>query len=196
MNVYFDMEFTGLHQATTPISLGMVAETGTEFYAEFTDYDASQVDPWIQEHVVNNLILSSERDGVWIEPALVEGKNSCRVLGNKTYVEYYLSAWLRGLSESVDFRQLTLHGDHLAYDWVLLCELFGGALSLPDFIYYIPIDLATSLRECEYDPDVSREQFAQMRDIGALTKHNSLFDAHIVRRCFHALRGWSRSLRS
>jgi len=53
--IFFDTEMTGLHRGTTLVSIGMVSEDDKTFYAEFTDYDKSQVDPWIQENVINNL---------------------------------------------------------------------------------------------------------------------------------------------
>ena len=51
--IFFDTEFTGLHQRTTLISIGLIADLGLgkgtkSFYAELTDYDQSQVDEWIQ----------------------------------------------------------------------------------------------------------------------------------------------------
>ena len=56
MKIFLDTEFTGLHKNTSLISLGMVDERGRTFYAEFTDYDESQCDDWIQKNVINNLI--------------------------------------------------------------------------------------------------------------------------------------------
>lgn len=47
--IFFDTEFTGLHQNTTLISIGLIAENGQTFYAELTDYDKSQIDGWIQK---------------------------------------------------------------------------------------------------------------------------------------------------
>lgn len=44
VKIFLDTEFTGLHQNAALISLAMVAETGEEFYAEFNDYDESQID--------------------------------------------------------------------------------------------------------------------------------------------------------
>lgn len=41
--IFFDTEFTGLHQKTTLISIGFIAETGETFYAELTDYNKSQI---------------------------------------------------------------------------------------------------------------------------------------------------------
>lgn len=57
MNIYFDTEFTGLHKDTTLISLGCVADDGRRFYTEFTDFDKSQCNDWINENVINNLLV-------------------------------------------------------------------------------------------------------------------------------------------
>ena len=54
MRIFFDTEFTGLHQNTTLISIGCIDENGRTFYAESTDYDRSQVDDWIQKNVITN----------------------------------------------------------------------------------------------------------------------------------------------
>ena len=53
--IFFDTEFTGLHQNTTLISIGLVAETGQTFYAELTDYDKNQIDDWLKTNVIDNL---------------------------------------------------------------------------------------------------------------------------------------------
>lgn len=34
--IFFDTEFTGLHQNTTLISIGLVSDEGERFYAELT----------------------------------------------------------------------------------------------------------------------------------------------------------------
>ena len=55
MNLFFDMEFTGLHKNTTPISLGIVSDDGKKFYAEFCDYDREQCSDWILENVISHM---------------------------------------------------------------------------------------------------------------------------------------------
>ena len=52
--LFIDLEFTGLHQATTPISLGIISECGKTFYAEFTDYDRTQLNDWLEENIIPN----------------------------------------------------------------------------------------------------------------------------------------------
>ena len=58
MLLFMDEEFTGLRKGTTLISLGIVAEDGRKFYAEFCDYDRTKCDDWILENVISNLYLS------------------------------------------------------------------------------------------------------------------------------------------
>ena len=53
--VYFNLQFTGLRLNTSIISLALVDCDGNSFYAEFTDYDETQVDEWITENVLKNL---------------------------------------------------------------------------------------------------------------------------------------------
>ena len=59
-NIFLDTEFTGLHKNTTLISIGLKSECGKTFYAEFTDFDKSQVDGWIQRNVIDKLFLLPE----------------------------------------------------------------------------------------------------------------------------------------
>ena len=56
MIIYFDTEFTGLHQKTTLISIGLVADNGATFYAELSDYDRTQCDDWIKKNVIAKLL--------------------------------------------------------------------------------------------------------------------------------------------
>ena len=60
MKVFFDAEFTGLHQDTTLISIGLIAENGKTFYGQFSDYDKSQLDQWLQEYIIDELPKSPQ----------------------------------------------------------------------------------------------------------------------------------------
>jgi len=172
--IFLDTEFTGLHQRTTLISLAMVAESGEEFYAEFTDYDSSQLFPWLQEHVMPKLWLQNKLDfdrrpgGVYLR-------------GDRDTIRKALEAWLK------PFELIEVWADVLAYDWVLFCELFGGALYLPANVFYAPFDLATLFRlkneitpTCKYQKDLNRFAFAGVSD---QWQHNALMDARVESTC-------------
>ena len=158
MKVFFDTEFTGLHQNTTLISIGMVDENGREFYAVADDYDRAQVDDWLQENVIAHLF--EEMPGA---------------LGVELSVA--VMRWLN-MYDSVE-----MWSDTLAYDWVLFCELFGHAFKIPSNVYYIPFDLATLMKIKGVDPDINREAFAGMDG----SKHNALHDARVIRACYNKL---------
>lgn len=179
MKVFFDTEFTGLRQNTTLISIGLVAEDGRAFYGQFSDYDESQVNDWIREHVIGNLKSLTE---VWnASPDVWE------ICGSKETVTAALKSWLGSLLKD-DTQRIELWSDCLAYDWVLFCDLFGGALNLPNYIYYIPFDLSTFFKVKGIDPDINREKFLGYSD--SENKHNALWDARIIKACYEAL-GWT-----
>lgn len=175
MNIYFDLEFTGLHQATTLVSLGCISDDGRSFYAEATDYDRSQVSPWIQENVIANLT-----GGAGLMPWNPKRRD---FIGTAKQIGEAFRIWIS------QFGPVEFWGDCLAYDWVVFCELFevineDTAERLPRNIYYIPFDICTLFKVKGIDPDISREDFSGIRN---LSKHNSLDDARIIRACYERL---------
>jgi hypothetical protein len=179
MKLFLNTKFTGLHQDTTLISIGIVAETGCEFYAEFTDYDASQVDDWLLENVINRLIYKGNRNYAYTEGAHV-GR-----LGNRKYIAQEFENWL----ESFDAKRFEIWSDCLSYDWVLFCQLWGHAHNIPKSIYYIPFDICTLMAIKGIDPDINREEFAPSSDFCDIPheKHNALWDAKVIKACYKKL---------
>ena len=173
MNVYFDCEFTGLHQRTTLISIGCVSDDGCEFYAELDDFDLSQVDEWIKKNVT---------DCLWIQnPEIVPRDNVTYVVGNRDTVAKELAFWL------ARWDAVEMWSDVYAYDWMLFCELFGGAFGVQRGVNYIPFDLATLFKVRGIDPDIEREKFAFGEVYAEMLaqKHNALWDAGVIRECYH-----------
>jgi hypothetical protein len=168
MRIFFDTEFTGLHINTTLISIGCVAENRAQFYGEFDDYDVSQVDDWLKENVVEYL---------WMQrPEVAVPKHVTYIVDNATRVGDALLEWL------AQFDSVEMWSDCLAYDWVLFCDLCGGAFGVPSHVYYIPFDLATLLKVKGIDPDISREKLANLPIAG--DKHNALWDALVIKACY------------
>ncbi|MFE4569961.1 3'-5' exoribonuclease domain-containing protein [Paenibacillus chitinolyticus] len=173
MKVFFDTEFTGLHQNTTLISMGMVDENGRSFYAELSDYDTTQVDEWIQKNVVDNLLYSN----VVCQTYEFAGVSSMAVKGSKTYVKDMLTGWLAA------YDQVEIWSDCLSYDWVLFNQMFGHAFNIPKNVYYIPFDICTLMKVKGVDPDINREEFAGIEG----EKHNALHDARVIKACYEKL---------
>ena len=191
--IFFDTEFTGLHQNTTLISIGLVSECGKTFYAEFNDYDFEQVDDWLKENVINNL----QYNGIFQK--LDETKNSISYKSTTENIKEKLTTWLE------QFGEVEIWSDCLSYDWVLFNQIFGHAFNIPKNVYYIPFDICTLFYAKGIDADISREKFVSNTfsesgeplffdaegNMIEKQKHNALWDAKIIRQCFVKLQGVS-----
>lgn len=185
--IFFDTEFTGLHQKTTLISIGLVSETGKTFYAEFSDYDHEQIDDWLQDNVLSRLTNQG-----MLHNSFEEKEGNARCFGNTRAIKEYLKSWL------LQFEEIEMWSDYLSYDWMLFCELFGGALNIPGHIYYIPFDICTIFKQQGRDPDISREQFSGAdKSPGDVLKHNALWDAQLIMQCYKTLMEniWNREIK-
>lgn len=172
--LFFDTEFTGLHQNTTLISIGIVSSCGKSFYAEFTDYDKSQVDEWLQTNVIDNLYLSIMDNNASLD--------DWRLIANTKTIKEALEKWI------AQFESIQIWSDCLSYDWILFCQIFGHAFKIPKNIYYIPFDICPLLLEKFGDADVSREEFAEkFIEVGNGKKHNALWDAYVIKACYNRL---------
>ena len=185
MKLFFDTEFTGLHKDTTLISIGITSDSGEFFYCELTDYNRNQVDDWIQINVIENLkydpaplgqsnyyvrtqysnISSDDRDGFSIE-----------MQGDTKDLRKELTEWL------AQWDEVEIWSDCLAYDWVLFNEIYGHAFNIPENVYYIPFDICTLFKMKGIDPDISREEYSGM--VEGVEKHNSLWDAVVIKACY------------
>ena len=182
MKVFLDSEFTGLHQNTTFISLALVNEYGSVFYAEFTDYDKTQMNEWLQKNVIDNLIFEKLFSNN--TKHFSDIKNNHMLKDTKENIVIALKEWL------ADYEDIEIWSDCLAYDWVLFNELFGGALNIPKNVYYIPFDICTLFKIKGIDPDISRKEFSGGKDLYFkifLNEHNCLYDAFVIKKCYEKL---------
>jgi len=176
MKIFFDTKFTGLHQNTTLISIGLVSEDGKTFYAEFNDYDKSQIDQWLQSNVIDNLLFNDYNYYQSVPESLITNVDEYCLKTSSKMVAEHLSLWLS------QFEKVEMWSDCLAYDWVLFNQLFGHAFNIPENVYYIPFDICTLFAIRNIDPDINREEFSKMKIDNQ--KHNALWDAKVIQACY------------
>ena len=198
IKVFFDTEFTGLHQNTTLISIGLVSEDGRTFYAEFNDYDETQVDDWLRDNVITKLRFSEPPEGEMEHWSW--SKQSVEMRGDSKTIARYLEDWFQELlsgpvswvdyngnePERIEEPSIELWSDCLSYDFVLFNQLWGHAFNIPKCVYYIPFDICTMFKTQGIDPDINREQFANNIDLenDEVEKHNALWDAKVIKQCY------------
>jgi len=186
--VYFDTEFTGLHQHTKLISMGMVSEEGHTFYSECNKeeyengFENDSDKAFFQEHIEPHLKWKIYgQDGADTFKQVENNQNGVQeveVYGCIDFVSGHVENWLKTVAGG---SQIRMWSDTYAYDWMFFCQLWGHARNIPSFISYIPMDLSTFLYAHGVDPDVSREEFAGYTDV--INKHNALHDALVIKAC-------------
>lgn len=194
MLLFFDTEFTGLHKDTTLISLGIISEDNKCFYAKLTDYDVTQVDDWISKNVIDKLEISEEIRALY---------DVYEVEGTTQEVKEALLYWIGSLDDT----HFDLVSDVCHYDMVLFVNLFGTAFDLPEFIspccYDINQDIYYISFSMEEAFDTNREELLDkltkhseddlyysartVLDLGENSKHNSLYDAIVIKALYEAL---------
>ena len=103
MRIFFDTEFIEDGKTIELLSIGMVREDGAEFYGEADWTDRRRASAWVKDNVIPNLTGPS-------------------------YGREVMAARIREFAgEKPQF--WAYYAD---YDWVVLCQLFGTMLDLPD----------------------------------------------------------------
>ena len=158
----------------------MITEYGNTFYAEFNDYDNLQVDEWLTNNVISNLLYNNT-----FHIPVVKKYNddndfyNLSFKGNTRYVKSKLIEWLSQFKSDIE-----IWSDCLSYDWVLFNNIFGTAFDIPKFIYYIPFDICTLFKIKGVDPDIDRLEFSELTNEN---KHNALSDAIMIKKCYYKL---------
>lgn len=174
--LFLDTEFTGLHKDTNLISIALVSECGKQFYAEFNDYPIEQLERMgCKDDVLNNLKFNDMRDCCNFENDFTD----FLMKDNSKYIARRLTEWLQ------QFESVEIICDFVAWDWVLFCDLFGGAFNIPKHIFYIPLDICGLFQLKDIDPDINRIDFCG--GIDNYLPHNCLSDAHIIKKCYQLL---------
>ena len=106
MRIFFDTEFIEDGKTIDLISIGMVREDDSRFYAEPIECDRSHASVWVQENVLPRTFVNPALR----EPRAEIAKNIAEFVGKDP--EFW--------------------GYYADYDWVALCQLYGTMMDLPE----------------------------------------------------------------
>lgn len=159
MKFFFDTEFIerGPQYPIELISIGVVAEDGREYYAISTEFNPAHASPWVVVNVLSHLTGSSKTLKE-IRRDLIE------FCGEKpVFWSYYCD-----------------------YDWVVLCQIFGTMMDLPEGWPMFCMDLK-QLAVSEGNPILP--------DLPDATEHHALSDAREIKYRYDWLMGNTREAR-
>lgn len=110
MRFFYDCEFIEDGLTIDLVSIGVVDETGREFYAVSTEFDPNRAGPWVRQHVLPK--LPSPADQAWRSRAAIRDDLLAFLVGDHSQ-DIELWAWIA------------------AYDHVALAQLWGAMPALP-----------------------------------------------------------------
>ena len=109
MRFFYDCEFIEDGTTIDLVSIGMVDETGREFYAVSTEFDPSRAIGWVRRNVLSQ--LPSPAHSAWRDRARIRADLLTFLLAPNEPIELW--AWMS------------------AYDHVVLAQLWGDMRALP-----------------------------------------------------------------
>tara|TARA_B100001540_G_C15779019_1_gene630053 strand:- start:1093 stop:1653 length:561 start_codon:yes stop_codon:yes gene_type:complete len=177
--VFADCEYTGEHSITTLVSLGLVTLDGNELYLTLNDYEDSQISHWVNENVISKI---DKRKSLNSYKACIEVDNFLKKYSNGENV-IIVSA---GKATDIILIFQLYHSLHTHRKYFHFSEC------LPDYINHrMHIDLDTMFIMAGINPKINREEYCKSSDAN---KHNALYDAKIVRKCYLKLLNENQSI--
>lgn len=115
------------------VSIGIVDENGRTFSAISSEYSYQEASPWVKEHVLEPLYLSTvHRDARYDYSVYNFHKSFGRPLHEiRTDLLAWFSCTQTGEQEWTAPAGIEIYGYYADYDWVLFCSLFGRMIDLP-----------------------------------------------------------------
>ena len=168
---WLDTEFIEDGHTIDLISIGVVCEDGREFYAENTHADLSNANEWVQENVLPHL---------WHRQDDKREANLWSRDGGR-------GGFLPPIDIAHDLRRFIAGGVgtpefwayYADYDWVVLCQLYGRMIDLPDGWPMLCLDIKQEAIRLG-NPTLPAQ---------SSTEHHALADARWNREAWEFLRG-------
>jgi len=134
---YFDTEFAESCGEIQLISIGIVDTHGNTFYAENSGFDIRKANPWVLENVIPKLRWycpqghSEPRDVIRKDNGILTHEVHASVSGIRSSLLTFLRLNKDLPHHYVEECDREFYAYYSAYDWVVLCWIFGTMVELP-----------------------------------------------------------------
>jgi hypothetical protein len=174
MKIFIDLEFTELNQKCSILSLGAITEDHQQYYFELDEEILDNlrklelISKWIEENVIKNFKIKESHK---------TDDHITFVKGDIYDLRQTFSTWLKDLNMD-GHDELVFVSDVGHFDWVFTVDnVWDNALNVPEYIDYIPLDLATLAYIVLGDSDFSRKEYYEKLTNVKVKLHNALEDA-------------------
>lgn len=180
MRFFYDTEFLEDGKTIDLISIGIVAEDGSDYYAVAKEITTGRLHRRLKRHewLMANVVPSLPKPyGDWNNhmPTRWLFDYGSHYVKPRAQIAYEVAAFLLELGEPVE-----LWADYGAYDHVALCQLFGPMMALPDGIPMWTNDLRQEVQRLCVDPDSLPVQAAGHHNALADARHLKVMYDHVA----------------
>ena len=130
MKIFFDTEFIEDGKTIELLSIGMVREDGETLYLENMEADWNRADAWVRENVLPKLTAYAHVPlnlGYEFERWHMDKWDRLKMPHTWLQRDHIATSIKRFVGESPEF--WAYYAD---YDWIVLCQLFGRMVDLPE----------------------------------------------------------------
>lgn len=163
MRYFLDTEFIEYPCTIDLISIGIISETGREYYAISTDFNPAKASDWVKKNVIWQLpdrYAFDERE----EAKAWKSRDEIR----DEVLEF---------CNAVQYGKPEFWGYYCDYDWVVFCWLFGTMMELPKGFPMYCRDIK------QFADDIGNPSLPEQ----GKGEHNALEDARWNREAWHYL---------
>jgi hypothetical protein len=178
-DIWYDTEFLEDGHTIELISIGMVREDGAKLYLINSDFDLGKLlrNEWMMDNVFPHLPAKLEEDGM---PVWDADHRDASHIWNRSRIRDRVKAFVLRHPEPV------LWADYGAYGHVVMCQLFGKMIDLPDGFPMWTGDVQQEAQRLGY-PVLDLDETVGLR------AHHALADAEDLRWKHTKLRGIEES---
>ena len=123
---FYDCEFNENGKTIELISIGFISEDGRRLYLENLDVDLSKVNPWVKQNVIPHL-WHKQKDKTKFNEWSLNDMNSGGLMPKK-----YMVHDIKSFCNISKYGKPEFWGYYSAYDHVVLCQIFGTMMELPE----------------------------------------------------------------
>lgn len=181
MKFFLDTEFIEDGKTIDLISIGIVSDNDDELYLINLDCDLTNANDWVKDNVIPK--LETDNNSYWKSKRDIQIELLKFVIDINSDIEFSASLDTEDLKKLKTKNKPQFWGYYCSYDWVVLCQLFGRMIDLPNYFPMYINDLK-QLANFKGNPKLPKSQNA----------HNALEDAKWCKEMFYYLNDYAIKL--
>lgn len=192
--IFFNVSHTSLGVNSTPISVGIITSSGEHLYAEYIDFDYTELDDIASTYTLPEMTWwgayrkmgrsFSQFFKTVQNDTIIAGKH-VYAIGDRAYVNEQIRIWYRKHLRRQE--NVEVWGDQDARGTTLLQSLFQPIYESYKNVSPDIYDLSTVFKVYGIDPKMSREAFINRPlEFG---KYEALYQARVIEACYDKLAG-------